>query len=99
VLQRRVLALLAAAVAAGEATPRQLAYLTDRVRMHEGRQQLYGTQMFGSGDGELVPWPIEDEEHVEERRAAAGLEPLVDYAARRSEPAATAPAPSPRPSA
>jgi hypothetical protein len=43
--QRRVLDLLTAAVAEGESTPRQLAYLTDRVRMSEGREQVYGTQL------------------------------------------------------
>src|SRR3954468_11068216 len=40
--QRHVRELLEAAVEAGEATPRQLAYLTDRARMQEGRPLLYG---------------------------------------------------------
>ena len=29
----------------GEATSRQLAYLTDRVRVNEGKDQVYGTQL------------------------------------------------------
>jgi hypothetical protein len=81
--QRRVLALLEEAVTAGEAEPKHLAYLTDRVRIAEGRPQLYGTQMFGAGDGDFGPFPIEDEEHVDERRAAVGLEPVAGYIRRR----------------
>jgi hypothetical protein len=52
--QRRVLGLLTAAVAAGEATPRQLAYLTDRVRLLEGREQICGTRLIGDEEGRLV---------------------------------------------
>lgn len=79
--QERCLDLIGKAVMRGEASPTHLAYLEDRVAMHRGRPQLYGTQ-FVQKDGELVPHPIEDEAHVDERRAAVGLEPLADYAAR-----------------
>ena len=74
--QRRVLERLTAAVAWGEATPRQLAYLTDRVRMLEGKEQIYGTQYIRSEDGHRMPYPIEDAAHVDERRADVGLAPL-----------------------
>jgi hypothetical protein len=80
--QRQALDLLTAAVAAGEATPRQLAYLTDRVRMLEGREQVYGTQFVGGKDGHPAPYPIDDPDHVEERRAAVGLESLRQYLRR-----------------
>jgi hypothetical protein len=33
-------------------------------------------------DGEAAPFPIEEEENVDARRAAAGLEPLAAYVAR-----------------
>jgi hypothetical protein len=56
-----------------------LALLTDRVRDHQGRPQLYGTQFHFSGN-EMAPAPIEDEAHVDERRAAMDLPPLADYA-------------------
>ena len=82
--QRRVLDLLTAAVAAGEAAPRQLAYLTDRVRMLEGREQVYGTQFIRGEDGQPAPYPIEDPDHVEQRRAAVGLESLREYHERSS---------------
>lgn len=80
--QRRVLDLLTTAVVAGEATPRQLAYLTDRVRMLEGREQVYGTQFIWGEDGHPEPYPIQDPDHVEERRAAAGLESLREHQLR-----------------
>ncbi|GAB4472597.1 MAG: hypothetical protein Kow00124_10710 [Anaerolineae bacterium] len=44
--QRACLAHLRAAVGRGEASPRSLAYLTDKVLVAEGRPQIYGTQVF-----------------------------------------------------
>ncbi len=44
--QRACLGHLRAAVERGEASPRSLAYLTDKVRVAEGRPQVYGTQVF-----------------------------------------------------
>jgi hypothetical protein len=76
--QRECLGLLEAAVRQGEASPRNLAYLTDRVLVHEGRTQRYGTQFMHGHDG-LVPQPIEDPEGVDELRASVGLEPLSSY--------------------
>jgi hypothetical protein len=79
--QREFLAALRDAVDRGDASPRHLAYLEDRVRVHAGQPQLYGTQ-FTVTDGELGPCPIEDPERLDERRADAGLEPFADYEAR-----------------
>lgn len=78
---------LAEAVQAGEAQPSHLAYLTDRVRCAQGQPQVYGTQFWRGPDGAgaVVARPMEDEEHVDERRAAAGLEPFADNAARIRE--------------
>jgi Family of unknown function (DUF6624) len=83
--QRQALALLTDAVEQGEATARQLAYLTDRVRMNEGREQLYGTQIGGVRDGVVTPWPIENPDDIDLRRASVGLEPFDEYAARWSD--------------
>jgi len=44
--QRKCLKHLETAVQMGEAKPRDLAYLTDKVRVAEGRAQVYGTQVF-----------------------------------------------------
>jgi hypothetical protein len=85
--QRAFLDLLRAAVAAGEASPRDLAYLEDRVRMHDGQAQLYGTQFRHDAQG-LRVWTVEDPEHLDERRASVGLPPFAEYEAvmRRAEP-------------
>lgn len=80
-LQRTFLEALRGAVADGDASPGNLAYLEDRVRVHDGRPQLYGTQ-FTVTDGELRPSPIEDPERLDERRAEAGLDPFAAYEAQ-----------------
>ncbi|HEY2414857.1 MAG TPA: DUF6624 domain-containing protein [Pirellulaceae bacterium] len=61
-----------------EVSQRDLAYLTDRVLLGEGKKQLYGTQM-DSADGKWAPRPLEDPENVDQRRAEHGLEPLAEY--------------------
>jgi hypothetical protein len=73
--QQQCLALIEPMVALGEVRPQDLAYLRDRLSVHEKRPQRYGTQ-FGP-DGE--PLPIEDPANVDARRAAVGLEPLAKY--------------------
>jgi tetratricopeptide (TPR) repeat protein len=79
--QKQCLPLLEKAVAQGEATPANLAYLTDRVLVAEKKPQRYGTQ-FHEVDGKQVPQPIEDEANVDARRAAVGLGTLAEYAAQ-----------------
>lgn len=76
--QRRALSLLGAAVDQGEASGENLAFLTDRVRRAEGRPQLYGTQT-RIVDCARVPYPIQDPEMVDARRAEVGLGPIVEY--------------------
>jgi hypothetical protein len=65
----------------GEASPAQLAYLEDRLRVNAGQAQLYGTQFRYTG-GKLTPHPIEDPCRLDERREHVGLEPFADYEAR-----------------
>jgi len=79
--QRTFLAALRDAVERGDASPANLAYLEDRVRVNAGQPQLYGTQ-FTVTDGVLGPRPIEDPRRLDERRADAGLEPFTEYEAR-----------------
>jgi hypothetical protein len=62
-----------------EIAPQEVAYLTDRVLLAEGKKQLYGTQ-FITIDGKLRPQPVEDEANVDTRRAEVGLPPLAEYA-------------------
>jgi hypothetical protein len=83
--QRDVLARMEQLLDAGEIEPAHYAYLHDRIAVAEGRPQRFGTQ-FSDGD---KPAPIEDEAHVDERRAAVGLPSMAVYTEemrRRSAP-------------
>jgi hypothetical protein len=61
-----------------EVSQTDVAYLTDRVLLAEGKKQLYGTQ-FTSAGGKWEPRPLEEPEKVDERRKAVGLSPLAEY--------------------
>jgi hypothetical protein len=76
--QKRCLELMAPLVARGEVSAINVAYLTDRVRVADGKPQVYGTQ-FRQVDGKMEPSPIEDEARVDERRKSVGLPPLAEY--------------------
>jgi hypothetical protein len=77
--QAEMLPLLEERAAAGESSPRQVAYLWDRVAIKEGRPQRYGTQLQCEG-GEIVPiGGLEDPTRVEERRAALGMQTYASY--------------------
>ncbi len=78
--QKKYLPVLRAAVESGEAQPQDLALLEDRVLMHEGKKQRYGSQLQPNGKGGYEFYPIEDEVRVDERRKAVGLPPLSEYA-------------------
>lgn len=90
--QERCLAMLEAAVESGQANPRHLAYLDDRVAMHRGRPQRYGTQFVQrqaqegeagtSGADAFVPYTLADPARVDEWRLSVGLGPLSEYAAQ-----------------
>jgi len=88
--QRRCLDLLTAAVERGEATIVQQAYLTDRVLLHEGEPQEYGTQAIAR-DGRFEARKLRDPDHVDQRRASVGLGSLAGYLARMAENHAPAP--------
>jgi hypothetical protein len=77
-LQRRCLPLLELAAAGGEIPPWHFATLLDGIRFYEGRQQVYGSMFDWDEDGELAPWPIEDADQVDQRRALVGLPPLAE---------------------
>ena len=77
--QKMCLALMKAQ-SAGDVKTGNIAYLEDRVRVGEGRPQLYGTQFYADEAGNFGPRPIEDPDNVDERRKAVGLQPLSEYA-------------------
>jgi hypothetical protein len=77
-LQRRFLVLLEKAVNGGEASPTDLAYLTDRVLLASGKLQVYGTQITAR-DGRFVACRLRNPETVDDRRASVGLGSLETY--------------------
>jgi hypothetical protein len=77
--QKKCLPLLEAAVQAQEASAGNLAYLTDRVLLAEGKPQRYGSQ-FQTVGGKSVPLTLEDPDNVDARRESVGLPPLAEYA-------------------
>lgn len=62
-----------------EVVQEDVAYLEDRLRINEGKQQLYGTQFFVDQQGKYGPRPIEDEQNLDKRRNAMGLPPMREY--------------------
>jgi hypothetical protein len=79
-LQRRCLEMLELAVACNDADPVHFAYLGDRVRMNDGRDQLHGSQFIVSATGDIEPWPVDDVAAVDTRRARLGLPPFAVHA-------------------
>lgn len=78
---RQCRSLLKQAVSKDEAAPWQAAMLEDRIRMYEGRPQIYGTQFRPDGTGELIPYAIEDREGVNDRRRDVGLNTIEERTA------------------
>jgi hypothetical protein len=87
--QRQCFRLLRSAAQTGEVPLWQAAMLEDRIRMFEGKPQIYGTQLETDSEGKVRPYMLEDPERVEERRIKVGLEPLSERLAREK------PAPKP----
>lgn len=77
--QRAALGPMREAYEAGDASGSDLALLTDRVRVAEGRSQLYGSQLYIEPGKPPALRPIEDEASVDVRRAEMGLPPLSEY--------------------
>src|SRR5207237_1241900 len=76
--QKRCLALMDGAVKKGEVDRKDMAYLVDRVLVGQGKKQMYGTQ-FRQKNGKLSVQPVEDEQHLDDRRKEVGLGPLAEY--------------------
>ena len=78
--QEVCLPLLEDAVARDDSSLRDLAYLMDRMLMHRGQPQIYGTQYLLK-DGVLTLWTVR-EAGLDERRPALGLKPEAQNRAR-----------------
>jgi len=76
-LQRKFLALMTRAAAAGDVPKRQAALLTDRVLACEGRPQIYGTVLDWDANGTLS-CEVEDPANLDARRREVGLPTTAD---------------------
>jgi len=76
--QKEMLPLVKKAYRAGSLRGQEYALLQDRVLVAEGKPQIYGTQVTFE-DKKPVPKPIEDEAHLDKRRAEMGLPPFAEY--------------------
>ena len=77
-LQKRFLPAIEAMAGRGEASKAFYAMMYDRIAVAEGRPQRWGTQM-QCVDGRMQPFPTEDPEQLEARRAPMGFR-WPDYA-------------------
>jgi hypothetical protein len=79
--RRKVLPKLKANVDEGQADARSHAMVLDRLQIDAGKKQVYGENLTcDKKHAELHTGPIEDEGHVNRRRAAIGLMRLELYA-------------------
>jgi hypothetical protein len=79
-IQQKYLPMMREAVKNKNAKGSSLALLEDRVALREGRKQIYGSQLStDNATGITTLLPLEDPDHVDERRASVGLQPLADY--------------------
>ena len=77
-LQERVLK-LAQAMPPGQVSPEKLGMLEDRVLVHQGKLQRFGTQFTTGPDGVFRFAPASVTAHLDARRSAAGMPPLRQY--------------------
>ncbi|AWH19495.1 hypothetical protein C1922_00895 [Stenotrophomonas sp. ZAC14D2_NAIMI4_7] len=79
--QADVLPLIEQAAMAGEADRADVALLTDRVLVAQGKPQRYGSQFVRGEDGAMRLRPTEDMPGLDARRSAMGLPTLAEYKA------------------
>jgi hypothetical protein len=69
------------AVEQGEASPKDYAFLVDRVRLQRGKMQLLWHAVYQGFPGPFDPPAAQRPGEVDERRHKMGMEPLADYEA------------------
>jgi hypothetical protein len=55
------------------------AFLTDRICVHKGKKQIYGTQFRRNKKGKIELAPVENKKELEKRRKQAGLSTVKEY--------------------
>jgi hypothetical protein len=84
-VQKKYLPMLKEAAGKGDIKKGSLALTIDRILSEEGKNQLYGSQLSRikwQGKYMYVIDPIEDPEHVDQRRKEMDMEPMAGYARR-----------------
>jgi hypothetical protein len=82
-IQEKYLPMMRDAVQKGNANAGNLALLEDRVALRKGNRQIYGSQIGQDAEtGTYYVSPLEDPDHVDQRREKVGLGPLADYVLR-----------------
>ncbi|MTI40254.1 DUF6624 domain-containing protein [Fulvivirga lutimaris] len=66
----------------GIISPSTFVLMVDRIRLRQGKTQLYGTQVVTDKSGVSKLSPVDDLEKVRARRDSLYMEPLEDYVAR-----------------
>ncbi|TXI94543.1 MAG: hypothetical protein E6Q34_04515, partial [Burkholderiaceae bacterium] len=74
--------LMRQAVKDKKANAGNLALMLDRINTEAGLKQIYGSQLRGKEDGGYELFPIEDPDHLDQRRAEMDLDPIAGYIAR-----------------
>jgi len=88
--QAKVLPLIERAAKADEADRADVALLTDRVLVAQGKPLRYGSQFVKGDDGVMRLRPVEDMPGLDARRRAMGLPSLAEYKAILAESYGTA---------
>jgi len=78
VFQLKVLRLMEPLARQNEVSPKDYAYLYDRVILKISGMQRYATQVTCAA-GKRIPMPLADEEKMPDYRRSAGLEPFEEY--------------------
>ena len=79
--QQRCLELMTNPAMMDHISPIQIAYLTDRVRVHKKKKQQFGTQFYVTRQGRFMPRPIKNKKTLNRRRNEIGLESFEKYKA------------------
>ena len=80
--QKKYLPLMKEAADNGEANWSSLALLIDRDNLREGKEQIYGSQIYRNEDGSFYVKDLQEPESVNQRRKEVGLGPIEDYVGR-----------------
>lgn len=83
-LQERVLA-MAKSAPRGQISPEKLAILEDRVLVHQGKPQRFGSQFSAGTDGVFKFASLADTTKLDARRAAVGMPPMRAYVCMMEE--------------